>query len=517
MDPAADAAALARHLTDAGYTLDAVTDRIGEAATAALARNTTLATRDALGDASDPQAALVRAFLMQDAVPAAALRGALGNLDRWAGQGLLTVEGDSARATVEIRPYASAGSAGQTVAPGGGSGPGGAVDGWVVHDQIPTLDGRIAPSRPDFVLGLSPASTALAQMTARRPVGRALDLGTGCGVQSLHLAGHAGRVTATDLNPRALRLARWTAGLNGVDLDLREGSLYEPVAEETFDLIVTNPPFVLAPPTDERLVYREGSERGDDLMRRVVTEGGHRLAAGGMLQVLGNWAITDDQDWAERLRAWVEPTGCDALVLERERLDPYAYIEVWLADAGLVGTDAYGPRYAAWLAYFRALGIAEIGMGWIVLHRPVEPGRAPDVRCESWPHAVHQPVGEAFERYPDALALARLPDAALAATRLRLDPRVDAETLGRPGAADPEHLVFRQRFGLARAVEADTALAAVVGACDGDLPLGALTAAVAQLLAVDADALAAEVLPRVRDLVREGYLLAAPPASDALS
>ena len=77
MQPPTDAPALARRLTDAGYTLDAVTDRIGEAATAALARNTTLATRDALGDASDPQAALVRAFLMQDAVPAAALRGAL--------------------------------------------------------------------------------------------------------------------------------------------------------------------------------------------------------------------------------------------------------------------------------------------------------------------------------------------------------------------------------------------------------------------------------------------------------
>ena len=51
----------------------------------------------------------------------------------------------------------------------------------------------ITPIRPDFVLGVSSASSTLAQLTVRDPVGRALDLGTGCGVQSLHLARHAER------------------------------------------------------------------------------------------------------------------------------------------------------------------------------------------------------------------------------------------------------------------------------------------------------------------------------------
>ena len=102
--------------------------------------------------------------------------------------------------------------------------------------------------RPDFVLGVSAASTTLAQLTVRRPVPRALDLGTGCGVQSLHLARHSAEVVATDLNPRALALARLTALINGIDLDLREGSLYAPVAGERFDLITTNPPYVMSPP-----------------------------------------------------------------------------------------------------------------------------------------------------------------------------------------------------------------------------------------------------------------------------
>ena len=80
------------------------------------------------------------------------------------------------RAEIDIRPYASDDG-----------------DFWVVSDLSPNLDTAVAPMRPDLVLGVSAASTTLAQLTIRRPVDRALDLGTGCGVQSLHLAQHSAR------------------------------------------------------------------------------------------------------------------------------------------------------------------------------------------------------------------------------------------------------------------------------------------------------------------------------------
>ena len=50
------AAALADRLAAAGYTLAEATDRLGPEATDALGRNTSLAARDALGEATDPQA-----------------------------------------------------------------------------------------------------------------------------------------------------------------------------------------------------------------------------------------------------------------------------------------------------------------------------------------------------------------------------------------------------------------------------------------------------------------------------
>ena len=484
------AAALADRLRSAGYTLEEVTDRLGAEATDALARNTTLAARDALGDAADAQAALVRMFLLHDTVSPDAAGAALGDLGPLEEAGIVAATSDGVRAGLEVRPYAAAGA-------------GVDFSGWIANDLIPILDGRLGRSRPDYVLGASPASTTLAQMTIRRPVARALDLGTGCGIQSLLLAGHADHVVATDLNPRAVAMAGLTAGLNGLDLDLRTGSLYEPVADEKFDLIVTNPPYVMSPPTGERLVYREGLFSADELVRWVVVEGADRLAPGGTLQVLGNWAVTDDEDWTDRLRRWVEPTGCDALVLQREHLDAYEYIEVWLNDAGLVGTDEYAARYRAWLDYFDALGITGVGMGWIMLHR--SGSTTPDVRLEEWPHAVHQPLGEAFAAHLAGVAAATS-DADLLARAWRLDERVDVETLGRPGAEDPEHIVYRQRYGFGRAVEVDTALGAVLGACDGDLTAAQIVGAVASILEVDADALAAEVVPRLRQLVVEGYL-----------
>src|SRR5206468_8352084 len=111
----------------------------------------------------------------------------------------------------------------------------------VAHDPPSTA--------PDVVTGVNAASRTLATLTVRRPVERALDIGTGSGVEALLTTRHAAHVVATDVNPRALRLAELSARLSGVSLELREGSLFEPVEEERFDLIVANPPFVISPTT----------------------------------------------------------------------------------------------------------------------------------------------------------------------------------------------------------------------------------------------------------------------------
>src|SRR5690606_15631541 len=116
------------------------------------------------------------------------------------------------------------------------------------------------------------------------PVERALDLGTGCGIQALLVSRHASRVIATDISERALAFAELNAQLNGVhNVEFRAGSLFEPVSGEAFDLIVSNPPFVITPRASgaPAYEYRDGGMVGDALVERFLRAAPAHLAPGG--------------------------------------------------------------------------------------------------------------------------------------------------------------------------------------------------------------------------------------------
>ncbi len=375
---------------------------------------------------------------------------------------------------------------------------------------------RGRPLAPDHVLGVGGASTTLARIAIREPVGRALDLGTGCGIQALHAARHAGAVVGTDVAARALAFARFNAELAGVEMDLREGSMLEPVAGEAFDLVVSNPPFVITPrrggagdrPGD-RFTYRDGGRSGDDVVRDLVTGVGAVLAPGGVAQLLGNWEHRVGEGWRERVESWLAASGLDGWVIQREVSDPAEYAETWLRDGGLTpdrDPAAWRAGYEAWLADFEARGVEAVGFGYVLLRRPAS-GTVTLRRVEDHDGAVRQPLGPhlaAALRAHDWL-VAR-DDAALAGTRLVVAGDVTEERYLAPGAEDPTVVLLRQGGGLGRVVQADTALAGLVGACDGELTTGQIVGGIAALLEVPASDLAADLLPRVRDLVRDGFL-----------
>ena len=475
-------------LESAGYTYDGVAALLGPVAHAALSRNETTPGMRATGDGSR-LATLVRLWLLQ--APTAldaferALPGLLGPLEELA---MVRRSAGEVRALVDVRPYADE-----------------ARDWWVLSDLTPGLDGGNLRVGADHVLGISSASTSLAQLTVREPVERALDLGTGSGVQALHLAAHSDHVVATDVNERALWMARLNAELNEVDLDLRQGSLYEPVAGELFDLVVTNPPFVISPATGERLVYRDSGLPGDEVVRQVVTGAPRRLRPEGWCQVLGNWVIEKDRPWDERVAGWVAGSGCDAWVVQREVADPAQYVELWLKDAGVHGTPGYAERYDAWLGWFEEQGVEGVGFGWLNLHRTDRDD--PVLRFEEWPYEVEQPLGPEIADWGRRVRLERsLDDRALLAAHLVARSDVRQETFGSPGAEDPEQIVLRQQRGLRRARTADTVEAGLVGACDGDLSVGQILDALAALLGGDPEQVRREYLTRVRGLTVEGFL-----------
>ena len=281
------------------------------------------------------------------------------------------------------------------------------------------------------------------------------------------------------------------------------------MAGELFERIAANPPFVITPRTEGVPVYeyRDGGLEGDALMAGVVGSVGEHLAAGGVATLLGNWEERAGEAGLDRVRAWVDasPVPLDAWVIERERLDPARYAEVWVRDGGTrPGSREYDDLLGAWLDDFERRGVTGVGLGWVLLRRPAD---APTLaRYEAVDSAAAGVAGLVSAALAAHDRLEALDDAGLAASTLRVAPDVTEARHHLPGEEGPSVIELRQGGGLARTVDVDSALAAVVGACDGELPVGALIDAVAQLLEADAGALRADVLPRIRELVFTGLL-----------
>jgi len=482
-------ARLREALVAADFTVDAVRELFGEVADAALLRNeTTPALRRTATDSSS-LATLTRLFLLQTRVTADAAEVALpGLVDRLVAEGVLDRSVGEVAARLDVRPYATED---RTL--------------FVVSDLTPGLDGLPQRVGADHVLGISPASTSLAQLTLRAEVGSSLDLGTGCGVQALHLAAHSDRVVATDVNPRALGVARFNAALNQVGdvVDVRDGSFFEAVRGERFDLIATNPPFVISPATGERLVYRDSGLPGDQVVEHIARAAPDHLTERGWCQVLANWVVERHRPWDERLAAWLGPQ-VDTLVVQRELVDPATYVELWLKDSGhhpTTGGDPaeYRRRYDIWLAWLEEQRVEAVGFGWINLRN----GGSGRHDLWDWPYDVEQPIAPAIADWAVGVTADAGADA-----RLRLREDVRQETVGPAGAEDPETIVLRQQRGFRRARQADTVVAALIGASDGELPVGLLLDAIAQLLDRDPAETRTAYLPVVRELVDEGFLVA---------
>ena len=249
----------------------------------------------------------------------------------------------------------------------------------LVHDPL-----EITATDADVVLGRSSAANTLASLTPRGRVGSVLDVGTGCGVQALRAAAHADRVVATDVNPRALELTALGAALSGIDnVELREGSWFEPVAGEEFDLIVSNPPFVISPEND--FVYRDGSGGRDEVSRLVVTQAARHLAPGGIAQVLVNWVEDPFSSWIAPVQRWLDGSGVDALVLHHLSEQPVQYAAKW--HMHLHGDpEEHGRALDRWTAHFEAEGIVTLATGAIVLRRTgLEPALFTGLSMESAP------------------------------------------------------------------------------------------------------------------------------------
>lgn len=164
-----------------------------------------------------------------------------------------------------------------------------------------------------------------AELRSLPPVSRLVDVGAGSGVGAVAASAllPGARITATDINPLALRFARINALHAGVDLETVETSGLDSV-EGAIDLVIANPPFVADP---AKRLYRDGGDmNGAGLSLDWTLAAASRIEPGGSILLYTGSAIVDGRDeLREALEERLPGLGC---TLRYEEIDPDIFGEL---------------------------------------------------------------------------------------------------------------------------------------------------------------------------------------------
>jgi release factor glutamine methyltransferase len=174
------------------------------------------------------------------------------------------------------------------------------------------------------------------------PGARVLDVGTGSGALALVAARRGARVTAVDVSRRAVCAARLNAWRAGLRVRALRGNLFAPVAGESFDLVLANPPYVPTPdahrePRGRARAWDAGHD-GRLVLDRICRDAPALLRPGGVL-LLVHSALSGPEPTLEQLRAG----GLAASVVDRRWVAFGPVLrerEHWLRERGLLASGS---------------------------------------------------------------------------------------------------------------------------------------------------------------------------------
>ena len=431
-----------------------------------------------------PLGRLFRLFLLGEAVAAgeAAEMFPAWVLDLCFAAGLLRKEGGRLIADVVLQPI---------------------DDFLIASDPFPR---GVAPR--DLVMGVNASSGRLARAIPANRFEATLDLGTGMGIQALSLAAQSGTVVATDLNPRAVEFAAFNAALNGAaNIEFLTGDRFAPVEGRTFDLIVSNPPYVLSPTT--RHLFSDNDMELDSFCRTLVGDAPRYLAEGGYLLMICEWVGTRGEPWQQRLGGWFAGCPCDVWVLKDYTYEPSLYVEGMFEDSILKDSETTAAAYRRWMDAYRGAGVEAIHGGYIAMRKRQGTNW---FRCEELAQRLEQPFGDAiiegFARQ-DFLE-AHASDEALLAARPKLSPdailRQDHQASGGLWEAGATKTLLLGG-GLGHATTVDQPVAELAAMADGTHTIAELIERLRSKPGQGEADLHGEYLRVVRQLFAQGFLV----------
>ena len=311
---------------------------------------------------------------------------------------------------------------------------------WASRVQIYTVDGlyiatdhrflvfeedRLTES-PVMYIGLD--SMGLVHTAPRYSGEKVLDLCSGSGIQALVASRYARDTVGIDLNPRAIRFARFNAQLNGIrNAQFIEGDLYSAVPGQAFDVILANPPFVPSP--EDSLKFRDGGAQGENVLSKIVADAASHLKPTGKLHIVTD--LVDVGHYQEKLDRWWRGGPAHKLVLQTaDRDDMQFSVPHSHAPFGQSFQD-YNEQLERWVNNFHSAGISAVNFGYILIHRLPESAQSSYYRrtIHNPNESIHSQVNGYFEQR----ALLGGPDAGKCYLRLNDGIRFRVEyNLGTP-------------------------------------------------------------------------------------
>jgi carbamoyltransferase len=259
------------------------------------------------------------------------------------------------------------------------------------HRYMLLPEDRIAED-PVMYLGMD--SMGLVHTAPRYRVDCVLDLCTGSGVQALTASRYAHRVVGVDINPRAVRFARFNAQLNSIEhVRFCLGNLYKVVAGK-FDTILANPPFVPSPSQDYR--FRDGGTNGEEILAKIISGSSEHLTASGRLFIVTD--LVDLPKYQHKLATWWQGGAVDQLILHTADRDDILF-SVPHSHAPFGQTICeYNTELDRWIYNFRSAGLTAVNFGYILIQRTTAPNRSSTYYTRTI-HNPHQPINIQVRQY----------------------------------------------------------------------------------------------------------------------
>ncbi len=358
----------------------------------------------------------------------------------------------------------------------------------------------------DLVLGVNPTTRLLARCSMLRPGGKALDLGTGCGTLALTLALSAGWVMASDINPRALDFGKINAALNGVsNVTFVQGDRFDPVVGSRFDLILSNPPFFLAPASG--LLYCESGMELDGFVESLARKAGRFLEENGVFQMLCEWVEFATEPWEPRLKPWFEGSQCDVHVWQGYEYSPAEYARKRALEQGHLKPEAVMNSFGERLFYLHERGVTRVFGGLISMRRRSGHNWFWVEEMQKRPSA---PIGAAlWERFITRDLLESQDEQMLLGSRPRLAEHVHlvSEAVPRDGVWSTERSYLERTDDLPAKLGLDAVVGQLVARFEGRETLKTLLTQLASEQRAPLDQVILEGLRIVKQLGTAGFIL----------